>query len=499
LKIKRILVANRGEIALRVIRTCRELGIESVAVFSDIDQGAPFVRAADYAGCIGGAKAGESYLRGDRILAVAQEMAVDAIHPGYGFLAENAEFAGQCEEAGVIFIGPRASTIAAMGAKIEARKRMLAAQVPVVPGTEEEINDPEAALTVAHEIGFPIMLKAAAGGGGKGMRIVSQAADFKSALEAAQRESWSSFGSDAVYIEKYLEEPHHIEVQILADTHGNVIHLFERECSIQRRHQKVIEETPSPFVDAELREKICGAAVQAARGADYINAGTVEFLVDKHRHHYFLEMNTRLQVEHPVTEWTTGVDLVAEQIMIAAGEPLRYSQEDIRQVGHAVECRIYAEDTQAGFLPATGRLTAYQAPAGGWIRLDAAVTAGSEISMYYDPMIAKLSTYGPDRGTALRRMERALAEYLIDGVDTNIDFCQFVMTHPAFREGCYSTHFVEEHFSCDDQYELTPAAREVAAVAGIIRKLETQKAKERRLPQPETPASSTGWKWKYRP
>jgi len=498
LSIKRILIANRGEIALRVIRTCSELGIESVAVYSTVDRGAPFVLAADYACCIGQAKAAESYLRGEKILEVAQKQGVDAIHPGYGFLSENADFARQCAEAGIIFIGPGPDTIAAMGAKIEARQRMIAAGVPVVPGTEEEIEDPVAALQVAREIGFPIMLKAAAGGGGKGMRIVSHEDDFNAALEAARRESSSSFGSDAVYIEKYLEEPHHIEVQVLADTHGNVIHLFERECSIQRRHQKVIEETPSPFIDEELRQSICTTAVQATRGADYVNAGTVEFLVDKHRNYYFLEMNTRLQVEHPVTEWTTGIDLVEQQIMIAEGQPLSLNQEDIHQQGHSIEARIYAEDTQAGFLPTTGTLTSYHPPAGGWVRLDAAVTTGSEISVYYDPMIAKLSVYGDNRHAALRRLHRALQEYQIDGVDTNIDFCQFVVEHPAFIAGEYSTHFVEEHFSQVEQQELSDDDRKAAIVAGIIRKLAIDQQELDRLPQSDDGCQRDNWKWKYR-
>ncbi|MBL7033407.1 MAG: acetyl-CoA carboxylase biotin carboxylase subunit [Candidatus Delongbacteria bacterium] len=496
--IKRILVANRGEIALRVIRTCSELGITSVAVYSTVDRSAPFVRAADYACCIGDAPAAASYLNIERILEVAQQQQADAIHPGYGFLAENAEFARRCAEAGLIFIGPGPETIAAMGAKIEARRRMIAAGVPVVPGTEEEITDADAALEVARDIGFPIMLKAVAGGGGKGMRIVKAAEEFGAALEAARRESSSSFGSDAVYIEKYLEEPHHIEVQVLADTHGNVIHLFERECSIQRRHQKVIEETPSPFIDEALRERICATALQATRGADYVNAGTVEFLVDKHYNYYFLEMNTRLQVEHPVTEWTTGIDLVEQQIRIAEGERLILQQKDIKPQGHSIECRIYAEDTLAGFLPTTGRLTAYHAPAGGWVRLDAAVTAGSEISIYYDPMIAKLSVFGDNRPTAVRRMQRALREYQIDGVDTNIDFCQFVLAHQAFQEGEYSTHFVEEHFNSVEQLELTTAEREVAAVAGIIRKLASEKLQQDHLPEPEAPNHHNSWKWKYR-
>ena len=438
---KKILVANRGEIALRVMRTCREMGIQVVAVFSEADRTAPHVLFADEAYPIGPAPSSESYLRYDKILEVARRSNTDAIHPGYGFLSENTDFARQVGEAGIVFIGPPAQAIKTMGDKTMARQSMLKTEVPVVPGTEDPIEDVEKAQKVAEKIGFPVLVKAAGGGGGKGMRIVESSADFKNAVGIAQRESQSAFGDGRVYIEKYLEEPHHIEFQILADTHGNTIHLNERECSIQRRYQKVIEESPSPFINAQLRGAMGKAAVETAESCNYVGAGTVEFLVDKHKNFYFLEMNTRLQVEHPVTEMVTGIDLVAEQIRIAAGEVLSIKQEDVSVSGHAVECRIYAEDATHDFSPSTGTIVMLQIPDGAGTRFDGAIRQGMEVTPYYDPMLGKLICWADNREAALNRSERALREFYIGGIETTIQFCRSVIQHPVFRQGPYDTHF----------------------------------------------------------
>ena len=453
--IRTLLVANRGEIAVRVIRTCRERGIETVAVYSDADADALHVRLADRAVRLGPAPSSESYLVADRVLDAARQTGADAVHPGYGFLSENADFARACADAGVTFVGPPPDAIHTMGDKTEARKLMAEAGVPMAPGTPDAIADPAEAERVAGEIGYPVLVKAAAGGGGKGMRVVERAQDFAGAFERATSEAQNAFGDGRVYVEKYLVGPRHIEIQVLADSHGNVVHLHERDCSIQRRHQKVIEEAPSAVLTPELRASMGEAAVQAARACSYVGAGTVEFLLDADHDFYFLEMNTRLQVEHPVTELVTGLDLVAEQIRIAEGEPLGYGQDDVRLWGHAVECRVYAEDVPAGFLPAPGPLLRHRPPSGPGVRVDSGVEEGDEIPVYYDPMVAKLCTWGRTRDEAVRRMDRALAEYDVAGVRTTIPFCRYVMTHPAFASGQFDTGFVGEHF---DPSALAPSS-----------------------------------------
>ena len=443
--IKKVLVANRGEIAVRVMRSCREMGIKTVAVFSDADRTSFHVRYADEAYHIGPSPSNESYLNIDRIIDTAKQSGSDAIHPGYGFLSENADFASRCESEGLIFIGPSEVSISAMGDKITARGKMMNAGVPVVPGTDNGIQDDKAALGMIKKIGLPVMIKASAGGGGKGMRLVWNEGDILSSLRAARSEALSAFGNDAVYIEKYIESPHHVEFQVLADQHGNVIHLCERECSVQRRHQKVIEETPSPFMTSGLRRRMGQDAVAAARAADYVGAGTIEFLVDKDRNYYFLEMNTRLQVEHPITEWVVGVDLVKEQIRIANGEKLGTSQSDIQQNGHSIECRIYAEDPGNNFMPSPGVIKHITQPTGLGVRIDGYVYEGYEIPIYYDPLIAKLITWGINRDEAIARMKRALYEYRITGVQTSISFLERIMNTPDFIRGKYDTHFIENN------------------------------------------------------
>jgi propionyl-CoA carboxylase alpha chain len=465
--IKKILVANRGEIAVRVFRTCRDLGIRTAAVFSDADRASMHVRMADEAYRIGPAPSTDSYLNIDAVLDAARSCDADAIHPGYGFLSENAVFAERCQEEGIRFIGPPAGAIRSMGDKSEARKMMIAAGVPTVPGATTTIRSEQEAKSVADDIGYPILIKAAAGGGGKGMRVVSEGDRLGSALAAAGREASSAFGDDRLYIEKYLRDPRHVEIQILADAHGNVIHLFERECTIQRRHQKVVEESPSTFLDERLRSAMGAEAVKAARACGYEGAGTVEFLMDSDRNFYFMEMNTRLQVEHPITEAVTGVDLVAEQIRIAEGLPMHISQESLELKGHAIECRVYAENAAADFLPDPGKLIRHSPPAGPRVRVDSGVDEGMEIPVYYDPMVSKVVAWGKDRDEAIRTMERALDEYRIAGVETTIPFCRFVLRHPAFRSGTYTTHFVDEYFdagSLDRPTEEETVANVVAAV-----------------------------------
>jgi acetyl-CoA carboxylase biotin carboxylase subunit len=442
-KIKKLLVANRGEIAVRVIRACREQGIATVAVFSEADREALHVQMADEAYPIGPAPALESYLVIDRLLAVARNAGADAVHPGYGFLSENAAFAEACAGAGLTFVGPPASAIRAMGSKTAARKIARDMGVPMVPGTLDAVASADAARATAREIGYPVMLKAAMGGGGKGMRLVRREEDLAEALRSARAEAGAAFGDAAVYLERAVVEPRHIEIQVLADAHGDVIHLGERECSIQRRHQKLVEECPSPFVDADMRQRMGEAACRVARAAGYVNAGTVEFLVDADRHFYFLEMNTRLQVEHPVTEMVTGIDLVAEQLRLATGEPLGLHQADVDWRGWAIECRINAEDPFAGWLPSPGTITGLRAASGPWIRDDSGAYEGYTVPRFYDTLISKLIVWGADRAAACERMSRALAEYKVVGVRTTIPVLERIVAHPDFRAGRLSTAFLD--------------------------------------------------------
>jgi acetyl-CoA carboxylase biotin carboxylase subunit len=443
--INKILVANRGEIAVRVMRSCREMDIFTVAVYSDADGGAMHVRYADEAYHIGPSPSNESYLNIDKIIEVAKKSGADAIHPGYGFLSENAAFSDRCKEEGIIFIGPSGDSIRTMGDKITARQTMIKAGVPVVPGTTEPILDENKALGVIREIGLPVMIKASAGGGGKGMRLVKEESQVLNSIRAARSEALAAFGNDAVYIEKYIEFPHHIEFQILADNHGNTIHLFERECSVQRRHQKVVEETPSPLLTPKIREEMGKFAVAAAKAASYSGAGTIEFIVDEDLHYYFLEMNTRLQVEHPITERVVGVDLVKEQIRVANNEVLYLKQEDLRQRGHAIECRIYAEDPDRNFMPSPGIIKHITEPHGLGVRCDGYVYEGYEIPLYYDPLISKLICWGKTRDESISRMKRALYEYKITGVKTSIRLLARIMDTPDFKDGKYNTHFIEKN------------------------------------------------------
>lgn len=445
-KIKKVLIANRGEIAVRVIRTCRELGIKTVAVYSDPDRKSLHVQMADEAVSLGGEKSNESYLVKEKIVNAAKISHADAIHPGYGFLSENADFAEMVEKEGIIFIGPRPEAIRTMGDKTTARKSLTGKKVPIAPGTQDSIEDVMEARKIADGIGYPVLVKASAGGGGKGMRIVHSSEEFVKNMIASQNEAKNAFGDGRVYIEKYLEGPRHIEIQVLADEHGNVVYLFERECSIQRRHQKVIEEAPSSVLTPEMRKAMGEAAVEVAKSCNYRGAGTVEFLVDKHRNFFFLEMNTRLQVEHPVTEQITGLDLVREQIRIAEGEKLGYKQEDLKIHGHAIECRVYAEDVESNFLPDTGKLVRHRMPNGLGVRVDAGVEEGAEISIFYDPMISKLVAWDRDRESAIKKMKRALNEYYISGVKTTIPFCEFAMDHPKFQDGDFDTHFIQNYY-----------------------------------------------------
>ena len=459
----KVLVANRGEIAIRVFRTLRELGIGSVAVYSNADRGAAHVAYADEAYALGGESAAESYLVGEKLIEAAERSGSAAVHPGYGFLAENAGFARAVEAAGLVWIGPPASAIDLMGSKTSARAAMQAAGVPIIPGTTEPVHSAAEIVALAEQIGFPLLIKAAAGGGGKGMEIVESPAEVERAFEAAQRQGLSYFASPDVYVERFLVDPRHVEVQVLADSHGNVIHLGERDCTIQRRHQKLIEETPSPAVDAALRERIGAIAVDAARAAGYRSAGTIEGLLTRDGSYYFMEMNTRIQVEHTVTEMVTGLDLVREQILIAAGEPLSLRQEDVRLEGHAIECRINAEDVANGFRPAPGRITAYREPAGPGVRVDSGVVAGTEISPLYDPMIAKLIVHDRDRDHARARMLRALDEFVIEGVPTLIGFHKALLSHPCFVAGETCHGVVESQEIAEQAQALSHGTTRLAA------------------------------------
>ncbi len=462
---KKILVANRGEIAVRVIRACREMGIQSVAVYSDVDRAALHVRKADEAYPLGPAAAAESYLNIEKILAAAKHSGVDAIHPGYGFLSENSRFAHACAEAGIKFIGPTAAAMEMMGSKTRARQNMDKAGIPFVPGTSRGVESPEEAAAVADKIGYPVMLKAAAGGGGKGMRLVHGAEELRPALESAQSEAQRAFGDSEVYIEKAILNPRHIEMQVLADEHGNIVYLGERECSIQRRHQKVLEEAPSPIVDPAMRKRMGEIAVRVAQAAGYTNAGTIEFLVDRQMNFYFLEMNTRLQVEHPVTELTTGLDLVHLQIRIAAGERLPFKQEDVRLRGHAIECRIYAEDPDNNFFPSPGKITLLLAPSGPGIRRDSGMYEGWTVPIDYDPMLAKLIGYGTDRAQATARLVRALNEYFVGGIKTNISLFRRILSDPEFAAGRLDTGYLDRLLAQPE--DAAPADARGAAVAAI--------------------------------
>lgn len=492
---KKILIANRGEIAVRILRACRELGIKTIAVYSEADRQALHVRFADEAYILGSSPAGESYLRGDRIIDIARKAGADAIHPGYGFLAERADFAADCKDAGLVFIGPKASSIAAMGDKAVARTTVAKAGVTIVPGTEGEgpLRDEEL-LALAPKIGFPLLIKATSGGGGKGMRDVFSIEEMPALLQSARREAKSSFGDENVYLEKLVEGAHHIEFQIMADQFGNVIHLGERECSIQRRHQKLIEESPSPYLsdDETLRQRMGAVAIQAARAVDYANAGTIEFLVDKDRNFFFLEMNTRLQVEHPVTESVTGMDIVAEQIRVAFGLPLSRVQENIRCRGAAIESRINAEDPYNSFTPSTGRITLIQPPTGPGVRIDTGIYAGFEISPYYDPLITKMIVWGETRPQAIVRMRRALEEYKIVGIRTNIPFHQTMMDTYPFISGKYNTRFVEEQFSMIDAAENRELYLDIAA---LMATLVAHGQMEHRSQVYKRNDNGSNWKW----
>lgn len=485
---RKILIANRGEIAVRIIRACRDLGVSPVAVFSEADRDALHVRLADEAYEIGPAPSVESYLRIERIIDAARECGVEAIHPGYGFLAENALFAEAVAEAGLTFIGPTAEAMRLMGTKTSARRIAVEAGVPVVPGTTDPLSSLDEAREIAARFGYPVMLKASAGGGGKGMRLVATEEELRSAFETAQAEAAAAFGNPELYIEKAIERPRHIEIQIFADRHGNFVHLGERECSIQRRHQKVIEECPSPIDDTDLRERMGAAAIKAAQAVDYTGAGTVEFLVaDATREFYFLEMNTRLQVEHPVTELVTGFDLVREQITVAAGEPLSFKQQDVAWRGHAIECRVYAENPENNFLPSPGRITYLRVPAGPEVRDDGGVEAGSEVSIYYDPMISKLAAWGRTRAEAIDRLRRALDEYAVGGIKTTLPFFREIVRDAEFIEGRLDTSFISRFFerrekaltqksSAEELNDAETKRRDIALIAAALDYIRTQAA-----------------------
>ncbi|MFA6597232.1 MAG: acetyl-CoA carboxylase biotin carboxylase subunit [Ignavibacteriaceae bacterium] len=444
---KKILIANRGEIAVRIIRACKELSITSVSIYSEIDKYALHSRLADESYSIGESLPSESYLNQNKIIDLAKEINADAIHPGYGFLSENASFIKKVEESGIVFIGPSFRSVEMMGSKTAARDLMKKNGVPIVPGTTEKIISLESAKVSAGEIGYPILLKASSGGGGKGMKRVYSEDELEAAFSSAQREALKAFGDDSIYIEKLVEHPKHIEVQIIADKFGNYCHLFERECSVQRRHQKVIEEAPSTFLDEKTREKLTTAAINAAKACGYYNAGTIEFLVDKHKNFYFLEMNTRLQVEHPVTEFISGIDLVKEQIKIAAGEKLSFVQKDLRILGHAIECRVYAEDPENNYLPITGTVEYHRLPSGPNIRIDRGIETGSEISRFYDPLLSKISVMEKQRSASIKRMDIALNDYLIAGIKTNITFLKRILQNEKFKSGKYTINLIEEDFS----------------------------------------------------
>jgi acetyl-CoA carboxylase biotin carboxylase subunit len=502
--IRSLLVANRGEIAVRIIRAAREMGIRAVAVYSEPDRLAPHVLEADEAWLIGPAASSESYLRIDRLLEVAERAGVDAVHPGYGFLAERAPFAQAVADAGLVFVGPRAETIAAMGDKTEARRRMRDAGVPIVPGLVDPLEDAEEALAEATGIGFPVLLKAAAGGGGKGMRVVEEPEELARAFDGARREALSAFGDGSIYLERYLGRPRHVEVQVLGDAHGNVVHLAERECSIQRRHQKLVEEAPSPVLTSEERAEMGEAAVRAAEAVSYEGAGTVEFLYQDGEF-FFLEMNTRIQVEHPVTELVTGLDLVQWQLRVAGGEPLSFGQEDVRLTGHAVECRITSEDPLRNFLPSTGPVVHLELPTGPGVRWDGGIRAGFEVSLHYDPLLGKLVTWGPDRETAIDRMARALDELVVVGVETSTGFHRRVMQEGDFRAGDLSIRYLEEHPELTNGETSRERLRAAAVAAALLEEDDRTRHRSPRIvdgggaPAGAMPGwRRAGWPWRSR-
>lgn len=487
----KILVANRGEIALRIMRSCHEMGIKTVAVYSEADRNAPFVKYANEAVCIGPPPSNQSYLLGDRIIEVAKKLGVDGIHPGYGFLSENAEFATAVKKAGLIFIGPSPEAMNIMGDKLSAKAAAKKYSIPMVPGSEGAITSVEEGKKIAQATGFPLLIKASAGGGGKGMRIVERIEEFEEQMKLAVSEATSAFGDGSVFIERYVAGPRHIEIQILGDSHGNIVYLFERECSIQRRHQKVIEEAPSSVLTPEIRKAMGECAVNVGKACNYEGAGTVEFLLDENKDFYFLEMNTRLQVEHPVTEMITGIDLVKEQIKVARGEKLSFRQEDLKINGHSLEVRVYAEDPTNNFLPDIGTLSTYKRPQGLGIRVDDGFEEGMDIPIYYDPMIAKLITFGKDREEAINRMIRAIDDYEIIGVETTLSFCRFVLKHQAFTSGNFDTHFIKHHYSPEMLAVETEDEALIAALFGA--KLMNSKKEPVKSQRAESSAQS---KWK---
>ncbi|PID70862.1 MAG: acetyl-CoA carboxylase biotin carboxylase subunit [Flavobacteriales bacterium] len=472
---EKILIANRGEIAVRVIQSAKKQGIKTVAVFSEVDREALHVQLADQAICIGEAPASKSYLDMDKIIKAAKETHAKGIHPGYGFLSENAVFAQKVEENGLIFIGPGSEAIQIMGDKLAAKEAVSKYNIPMVPGTDRALTDIDKAIDIAKEIGFPVLIKAAAGGGGKGMRIVEEEKALPEQMKRAISEATSAFGNGAVFIEKYITSPRHIEIQVMADKHGNIIHLFERECSVQRRHQKVVEEAPSSVLTSELRSKMGAAAVNVAKACNYVGAGTVEFLLDEHKNFYFLEMNTRLQVEHPVTEFITGLDLVAMQFKVAEGKKLSIKQEDLSINGHALELRVYAEDPTNNFLPSIGTLLKYKLPKGNNVRVDNGVIEGQEVSIYYDPLLSKLISYGQTRAEALSNMLKAIDDYHVQGVATTLPFGKFVFSHPAFVSGNFDTHFVKKYFTEDVLLKQQKQEAEIAAKMALYHYLKEKK------------------------
>ncbi len=488
---QKILIANRGEIALRIMRSAKEMGIKTVAIYSDADANAPFVRYADEAYRIGPAPSNQSYLKGDDIIALSLKIGVDGIHPGYGFLSENADFARKVKAAGIQFIGPNPESIEVMGSKLAAKNAAKKYNIPMVPGTEDAVSDVAEAKRVALEVGLPILIKASAGGGGKGMRIVEKIEELEEQMERAISEAISAFGDGSVFIERYVAGPRHVEIQVLADQHGNVVHLFERECSIQRRHQKVVEEAPSAVLTPELRAAMGASAVDVAKSCNYVGAGTVEFLVDENRNYYFLEMNTRLQVEHPVTEMITGIDLVKEQIKVARGEQLSFGQDDLKINGHALEIRVYAEDPLNNFLPDIGKLITYERPMGPGVRVDDGFEEGMDIPIYYDPMIAKLIVHAADRNAAIAKMTRAIADYQVTGVQTTLPFCSWAINHEAFVSGDFDTHFVKNFYQPEILNQRNEEEALIAAALAIKVNQEQKQVMQNAM-------SKKGDSWKHR-